>query len=115
MQINIINRLIARIIINRQMRKLLRDRIHPRKPSHRRAVPPRPVLVEVDLVVGAELLAIIQVLILPEAAFGAFAADLTSYGVPAGGIAGKSCEPINHPVPPRLLWDNPSEGALRKQ
>ena len=48
------------------MRKLLRDRIHPRKPPHRRVVPPRPVLVQVDLVVGAELLAIIQVLILPD-------------------------------------------------
>ena len=48
------------------MRKLLRDRIHPRKPPHRRVVPPRPVLVEVDLVVGAELLAIIQVLVLPD-------------------------------------------------
>ena len=68
-----------------------------------------------DLIIPIQLLAIIQVLVLPEAVFGAFAADLTSYGVPAGGIAGKSCEPINHPAAPSLLWDNPSEGALRKQ
>ena len=62
--------LILCVIISTHPSKLGRDRVHPRKPSHRRIVPPRPVLGEVDFVVGAELLAIIEILVLPEAAFG---------------------------------------------
>ena len=64
MQINISHRLILRIIVSTHPRKLIRNRVNPRKPTDGRIVIPKAIRIQINPIVLTQLFAVVKIFIL---------------------------------------------------